>query len=361
MEICAKTNYPPSCYDVEIPKLMSVLSMEEAFAVTRLVQEKDKKYLYCHVLGHNVSYRETSRDLSKWKDVVARCPTTFCNNGCQHGAIMRRFNAESLDDAQIAQVKPDLMVVCEPRGTWSPTEVERSMCYHALGHLNMFITKADINKSIGLCTEIGVKADGRNYIQTCTQGVMMSIYQPLEPEDFALVKNITPTKDTVDVFCNKFTGEAWYACHSESWPLFMEEISRPDGLMKFCQYASDAVGREKCVSTAMNILTVNMVVNKDDQLGDLRAFCTQLPAPYNGQCFAYAAFRLVQIDPRYTKTAMSVCSLAQEARVGDVCYAYLMGHATHSFHPASSEAQAFCAEFPQPWKEKCDTEISSKV
>src|SRR5688572_29551570 len=115
---CKNAGFPPSCYDEEIPKLMDKISMEEAFEVTKYVQQKDTRYLYCHVLAHKLSYREVDRDLNKWKDVVSRCPATFCNNGCQHGALMRRFNAESLTPEQIDQIKPDLSDVCEPRGAW---------------------------------------------------------------------------------------------------------------------------------------------------------------------------------------------------------------------------------------------------
>lgn len=350
---CAQAPYAPSCYDREIPKLMDKISMEEAFEVTRLVQEKDSRYLYCHVLAHNLSYKEAEKDLRKWKDVVARCPTTFCNNGCQHGAIMRRFNAESLTNEQIEEVKPDLMDVCEPRGTWNPREIERSMCYHALGHLNMFITKADIPKSVGLCNDIGLKPDGRNYTQTCTQGVLMSVYQPLEPEDFALVKDIAPTKDTVNAFCDQFTGEAWFACHSESWPLFLQDIKEPAGLMRFCSYTNDTAKKQNCIATGMSILTVLMVVNRDNKLDMLKTYCDALPTVQKGQCFASSAFRLIQIDPRFVDTALSVCEQAERSGVGDACFSYILQHKDQSFAKGSKEAAIFCDEFPQMWKELC--------
>lgn len=354
-ETCSGHSYAPSCYDKEIPKLMDTISMEEAFEVTRLVQKRDPRYLYCHVLGHNISFRETNKDLSKWKDVVARCPTTFCNNGCQHGALMRRFNAESLSDTQIEAVKPDLTDVCEPRGNWHPREVERSMCYHALGHLHMFITKADVKKSVALCQEIAVKPDGRNYVQTCTQGVLMSVYQPLEPEDFALVKGLTPTKDTVYAFCNQFTGEAWFACHSESWPLFLEDIKEPAGLMRFCGYTDNPDKKQNCIATGMSILTVLMVIDRGGQIDTLVSYCDKLPVMQKGQCYANAAFRLVQIDPRYTQLAKSVCDAAQTSGVGDACFSYLLQHVDQSFAWGSPEAAKFCGTFSEPWYTKCMT------
>jgi hypothetical protein len=85
---CSSVGYKPTCYDEEIPKLLDIITMEDAFQVTRYVQEKRPEYLYCHVLGHNIAEQETRKDPSRWKDVVARCPTTMCNNGCPHGALI---------------------------------------------------------------------------------------------------------------------------------------------------------------------------------------------------------------------------------------------------------------------------------
>ena len=167
---CQKEEFTPNCYDKEIPKLMRFMSMEDAFGVTRYVQEKDPKYRFCHVLAHEL-----------------RCPATMCNNGSPHGVLMYKFKSESLSDSQIESILPDLKEVCEPRGKWQPSEVEIGMCYHGIGHLNMYITDADIDKSLELCEKIGVKEDGRSYYKTCVQGVFMIVFQGVEQEEFALV------------------------------------------------------------------------------------------------------------------------------------------------------------------------------
>jgi len=353
-EKCVPQNYSKGCYDKEIPKLMSTLSMEEAFDVARLIQVKEPKYLECHVLGHYLSERETAKDPAKWKDVMARCPTTMCNNGCPHGALMARFGNETefLSDEQIEEIKPDLMDACEPRGSWNPAEVERSMCYHAIGHLTMYATNANIDKSVELCNEIGVKKDGRNYVQTCTEGVLMSVYQPLGPEDVALVEAIRPTKDTVNSFCKKYTGEAFHACHRESWPLFAKEVVHPEGLTQFCSYTQDEGQQVKCYASLMNLITVILVVN-NDSIESLKDFCTDLEDNRVGLCFEHAARRLIQIDPAYTKRAVKICEAAKEAGVEDVCYTRLVSYANWSFHKESEGFIQYCKELPVPWNIKC--------
>lgn len=351
---CSGAAYAPSCYDEEIPKLMDRgFSMEEAFAVTRVVQQQDPRYLYCHVLGHNLSYKEAERNTAHWKDIITRCPSTMCNNGCLHGALMRRFNAESLNDAQVEQIKPDLADVCEPRGEWNPTEVERSMCYHALGHLAMYITSANIPKAVGLCTEIGEKSDGRSYYQTCVEGVLMTVYQPLEPEDYALIRAIAPGKEGVAAFCQQFTGEAFDACRRESWPLFIEDIRSPEGLVRFCTYSRDGLAQRKCYGTAFNILTQYLVMDTLKDLSELRRFCTALPAQPQEYCFANIAFRVIQIDPLLVHTGLEVCSLAAAAGVGEACYESLLHHAAHSFHPDTEALAAYCTPFPAAYRDRC--------
>ncbi len=352
---CRNEQFGPNCYDREIPKLMDAqsISMEDAFAVTRLVQKEDPQYLYCHVLAHKISFRETSRDLTKWKDVVARCPATMCNNGCQHGALMRRFNAEYLTDAQIEELKPDLADVCEPRGTWNPTEVERSMCYHAIGHLAMFVTKANIPKSLEICQDIGVKTDGRNYVQTCTQGVFMTVYQPLEPEDFALIKDIAPKKETVGKFCDPYTGYAWQACHMEAWALNRALIQSPDGLVRFCSYTDDPTEQKTCFATVMNIMTIELVVGFDGDTANLSEYCMNLPGVWRADCFSYAAMRLIQIDPLYEHTAVGVCEEANRQKEGGTCFQKLAGYGTFSFHIGSKELAAYCKKLPAEWYGPC--------
>ncbi len=355
---CSSESYRPSCYDREIPKLMDYITMEDAFQVTRYVQEKSPEYLYCHVLGHNIAERETAKDPSKWKDVVARCPVTMCNNGCPHGALMARFKntADSLSDSQVAQIKPDLEDVCEPRDRWNPSEVERSMCYHALGHLSMYITDADLNKSAGLCKEIGTKADGRSYVQTCTEGVFMSIYQPLGPEDVALIKGITPSKENKVKFCSKFKDDlfSFNACNKEGWALFRQEIFTPKGLVNFCSYTDDKTWQDICYRSLLNPITDQMIVDKND-VDWLKNFCGALPGELKGTCIGASVHRLMQIDPKFTGESVNICrdSLSLGKAVQDACYQMLLYFSHEGFHRDTQEFYGYCNALPEPWKGRC--------
>jgi hypothetical protein len=352
---CQSAGYKPTCYDREIPKLLDKLTMEEAFAVTRHIQEEDPSYLSCHVLGHYLSYNEVEKNPDAWKDVMTRCPANMCNNGCLHGALMRRYNDKTFVPAQYPEVVSELSDVCEPRGSWRPTEVERSMCYHALGHLVMYATEANLPASVDMCQQIGTKDDGRNYVQTCTEGAFMTVFQPLEPEDFALIAKIAPTKETVGVFCQAYSGLPYDACRRESWPLFANEMDEPAGLLSFCSYRDDADSLRTCMSAMMNHLTESLVVRQGGRTDVLTAYCQAMPQLQQSWCFGAAAMRLIQLDPAYQDLAREVCTIADKGGVGEYCYRGLVYYGGHSFQPNSTEKKQYCERLPQAHQGACLT------
>ncbi len=347
---CSKESYKPTCYDTEIPKLMDYISMQDAFQVTRLVQDEDKSYVFCHVLGHNLSARETKKDPSKWADVVTECPSGLCSNGCIHGAFQERFRTEALDDSQINSILPQLQGVCEERQNWHPTGMEQASCYHALGHLLMYITEADAKKSNDLCQKVAVKPDGRNFLQVCYDGNFMQIFQPLEDEDFALVKNIAPhTPAAAFKLCDKFSSIPAASCHNESWPLSRSQILTPDGLVKFCSFTRDQNLKNRCLSAMFFVIPVQ--VNFDQPT--IETLCRALPQNIKGQCFADSASRFIETDYRLIDKSVAFCRAAEEFGVGDTCYNELLFYSKYNFHQGSSDFINMCNALPEPWKTKC--------
>lgn len=352
---CLNSSYRSGCYDLEIPKLMdrpANLSMEDAFAVTKLIQEKDQNYKYCHVLGHKLSAKETKKDLSRWKEVVSRCPQTMCNNGCLHGPFLVKFQKESFDANQILSILDDLKDICEPRDSWRPAEIEVSMCYHGLGHLNMYLTKADVKKSLGLCNLIGRKNDGRDYTQTCIEAVFMQIFQPFEPEDKALLKNIKPEMSNVKSYCEYFTGEPYHACSRESWPTVRDRLMSPDGLTEFCSYTSDPLEQKKCYHTVLNMITVVLLIdqNEDKKLID---YCSGL-LPFASQwCFGQSAERLIQIDPSFIDKAVSICNKTSSGKIQKYCYESIVKIGKDSFSEISQQFLTYCEALPIEFRQTC--------
>lgn len=351
VELCSPERYHPACYDREIPKLMDEISLEDAFKVTRIVQDKDPSYTYCHVLGHELSAREVQKDPSKWKDVVARVPSGLCSNGGIHGAFQERFRVEFFTPEQVEQIKPELMNVCEQREGWNPTGLEQGSCYHALGHLTMYITKADIDSSLKLCDEMAKKENGRDFSQLCYDGVFMQIFQPLEPEDFDLIAGKEVKAEELLGFCKKYTGRARSSCWSEGWPLFFDQIMTPAGLVKHCSnsFLGDKSHSDRCYLGLFYVITAQM---KFDTVR-LTDFCRALPSPRDGECFASGASRMIETDYRNISKSIGFCEGASSLKNQGMCYDELIKYSTFNFHPQSKEFYDLCNALPGTFKDRC--------
>ena len=350
IDFCKNDAYRPSCYDKEIPKLTESISMEDAFEVTRIVQEQDEGYWYCHVLGHDLSARETAKDLNAWKSVVARCPSGMCSNGCLHGAFQERFRTDALPELSVSELKPELIGICDAHDGWSPTGLERGTCAHALGHLTMYITKANIEKATTLCDELELRKEGSDLAQLCYDGAFMQIFQPLDPEDFALIKGKEVSKENHHRFCAQFKDQKQGACWSEGWPLHLAEIKRPAGLVAFCgEMKSNAREYERCFKALFYVVTAQF--NFDEK--KIINFCSGLPKEHQGTCFANAASRLIETDWRLVDRSVDICNSAAVFGVEKACYDELLFYSQYNFKVGTQELSNLCEKLPDGWKQRC--------
>jgi hypothetical protein len=344
---CKDKNHRPSCYDTEIPELMDKISMEDAFKVTSYIQDLDESYQYCHVLGHNLSAREVTKDPSKWKEVLTRCPSGECSNGCLHGGLQEKFRAESLSDEQITNLIPELANLCEPRQNWKPTGLEKASCYHAMGHLTMYITNADVQKASSLCNKISLK-EKSDYRQLCYDGVFMQMFQPLEPEDFALVKDKQPNAEEVDSYCNSYPEIQSASCFNESWPLFRDQILSPTRLADFCSKVGEKYV-SRCYNSLFFVVTAQLNLNADRVFD----YCSNIPSDKRSMCFADAAGRMIEVDSENIAKATEFCGRALELDPQGKCFDELVAYSTYNFHKGSDQYYELCNSLPSKWKERC--------
>ncbi|HEY0907800.1 MAG TPA: hypothetical protein VGE35_00445 [Candidatus Paceibacterota bacterium] len=346
---CADAPYKPTCYEEEIPRLMNRISMEDAFKVTRFVQSMDRTYQYCHVLGHKIAAAETATDPARWQTVIQRCPSGVCSNGCIHGAFQERFRKESLTDDEILKLKPQLSSVCEKKSGFNPTGLEQGSCYHALGHLLMYITEADVPKSLALCNEFSKKPT-HDYSHVCYDGVFMQIYQPLEPDDFSLIEGKEVSREEVSAFCGAFTGEEAGSCYSESWPLFYEDLRKPTNLLKFCAKPEGEKEQRRCFDTLMYVMAAQFAFNNEK----IFAYCEAMPTDFHkATCMAQAANRMIETDYSNGELATAVCERAEAYDKDHICFNDLLKYSTFNFHKGSEPWKAFCNAMPEPWMARC--------
>lgn len=348
---CQIDDYKPRCYENELFNLAQKISMEDAFRLTRAVQEMDPSYAYCHVLAHKITFLEAKRKPGQWKDIITRCPVDMCNYGCLHGSLIEHYKGEVLSDPQIESAMVDLQTVCESREGFSPSPLDQNMCYHAIGHLGMYITGGDPKKSSDICKKVAIKADGRDYYETCVEGVFMTIYQGVDEEDIALVAKIKPKKEEVPKFCSSYQGIDFEACNRESYPLFINELKSPEYAEEFCSYTQDSHGLWKCYATIISNLTVDLMESRN--LGGIEQFCLKFPEDRRGNCFANAAVRVVQNESRRLPEALTVCEIASSHNIEKACYTDIISFIHSSNLPGRSETDKLCLQLPETWTKLC--------
>jgi len=254
-----------------------------------------------------------------------------------------------MNPAEIAKIKPDLANICEEHGSFNPTGLVQASCYHALGHLAMYITRADLNQTTNLCSQLAKKADGRDYSQVCYDGAFMQIYQPLEPDDFALIKGKVPTKETLVAFCNSFPSPQKDSCWTESWPMSFQELKDPKNLVSFCTFPATPTGKDRCYLSLIYVMTAEF--NFDQ--GKIESYCLGLPAERKGGCFANASSRMIETDTKNVNKSIALCATAASEGVGEACYQELLSYSTYNFHLGSKEFFALCDALPTSWKQTC--------
>lgn len=349
IDICSKSEDKLSCYDKEIPKLLKNFSMESVFEVAKEVQKNDPSYIYCHVLGHNIAAAETKKDPSKWKEVVARCPAGVCSNGCVHGAFQEKFREEAASENRLSEFKNELTDICETRDNFNPSGLEQGSCYHALGHLFMYITSADVGSATDLCDELALKSDGRDFRPVCYDGAFMQIFQPLEQEDEVLVYGKVPEKEEVKDYCFVFTGEKRYSCWNESWPMTLGNFPTGQEVISFCSRL-DTHGQGGCYTDIFYILPIGF----EFDFNKMNSFCSDFPITERRDlCYTTFVSRILEIDYGNKKKAVDFCLSAPNEPLRRSCLSGLASYANFVFDPEGPGPMELCNNFPEEFREIC--------
>jgi len=343
------------CYQKEVPKLMDEgLTLERAFVVTQKILDLDPGYQSCHVLAHLLSAKEVTKDPSKWKDVVSRVPTGICGTGALHGAFQERFKTDSLKGVGVETMREMLEGVCSKHGTWNPTLLDRSSCFHGMGHLFLYVTAADVQKSVQLCAELANLPEF-DFRQTCYEGVFMQANQPLDPEDEALTHDIAASLKNPKKFCGQFAaGLVRDTCIKESWAQDLRTVTTPDGYEALCKQTSPDYW-SYCAGA--NIFAVIETLHYD--LPKILGLCRGLKDQnFKNLCWARTAVKVIWADYRNTQKAIDICTEAPMQSKA-TCWEYLTNHAEQGWHPNTPEVRALCGGMPEPWRSTCAKRTST--
>lgn len=346
VEKCAHTAYKPVCYESEVPMLYPTLSVPEIFDVVRRVRQLDPSFQFCHVLAHKVGQRVVAEDPEKWLEAIPLNPSDgLCSNGFIHGVIGGRFRSDVLDSATIEKLVSDFSRACERRENWQPSDLDRAICYHGMGHVFTFITDADIPRALSLCART-VPLDHQ---RMCIEGVFMQIYQPLEPDDYALIARmpLKPSTTTVRQYCGRFEDPSFEgACLRESWPFFRKGILDGTGVEEFCSGQPNTQETDNCYQTATALIGRMHL----DEPKKAIAACKKIPAARQSDCFAVIAQAVLEEDRANLTRAVQLCNVAP---VSEYCIRSLIARSRFIFGTSSPELMRFCGILGERFRKEC--------
>ena len=336
---CTKTQGDHSaCYEAQVPNFYPQVSVSQLFAIIREIRVLDTSYQFCHVLAHKIGEKVVEANPDGWVDAIPLNPSDgLCSNGFIHGVIGGRFRAEVLSDRTIQTLLPDFTRACMPRSAWQPSSLDRAICYHGMGHLFDFITNANIEAALSLCKKVVPD----EHLRTCVQGVFMQIYQPLEPDDYALIAQMPtkPTPSTVRDYCARFRADAMAegSCIEESWPMQRRGILDGTGVEKLCGWEPNATEREVCY-VAMSSIIGRLSLGNTDKVVQA---CSAFPAEHQGTCFSNSAGAVLEENRADASEAIALCMRAPpDIALG--CISSLIGRAQFTFGANRMEYQNFC-------------------
>ncbi len=339
---------PAPCYEDLVPKLYPERPVNDVFAVMRQIRQLDRTYQFCHVLAHKLGERVVAEDPSRWMNAMAlNPPDGLCSNGFVHGVVGGRFRAEVLTEETIQGLISDFTRACAPREDWSPSDLDRAICYHGMGHLYDFITDADIPQALALCAQTTPK----DYARTCTEGVFMQIYQPLEPDDYLLIERMQskPSTTTVRAYCATYGAdpEVEGACLRESWPYMSRGIRDGTAVATFCSGQPDAQRTDDCYQTVSSLVGRMSL----DDPNKAAAACGNFPPERQATCYNYSAQAILEENRTDAVRAVALC--AQSGPSERSCYEFLVSHAVFLFGGNRGQLDAFCAALPKDLSMQC--------
>ncbi|HEY4502151.1 MAG TPA: hypothetical protein VJJ20_03765 [Candidatus Paceibacterota bacterium] len=337
-----------ACYEEKVSALYPEYPVPAVFDVVREVRRQDPSYQFCHVLAHKIGERVVAEDPSRWVDAISLNPADgMCSNGFVHGVVGGRFRAEVLSSTSIEALLPDFTRACEPRATWNPSDLDRAICYHGMGHLYDFITDADVPRALALCSQ----TTPEEYERVCIEGVFMQIYQPLEPDDYELINRmaVKPTKETVRIYCASYIDPEYVgACLRESWPFFDEDIRNGTASGEFCAGQPDATRTEYCYQSISSIVGRMSLGDPSKAV----AACSNFLPEWRQLCYGYSAEAVLEEDRSNATKAIELCSRAGKVYV-EGCLEYLISHARFLFGDNAQQRSYFCAALPAAIRWQC--------
>lgn len=168
MAACMQNKGSAQCYRNLASNLLAQAPIRTTLETIARNEQHPEVFSQCHQLTHFLA--RTHYDHTKDVPLAFNSCTSACHGGCYHGVIEGYFKEHNIDIGTLddAPMEEQIRTVCGQEGTHASPRIY-SECLHGIGHAMMFITEADLPRSLTLCDALAAPS----LRETCYGGVFM--------------------------------------------------------------------------------------------------------------------------------------------------------------------------------------------
>lgn len=331
MAACFRGGGRHDCYKDAAQRFFQRFGLQGTLALLAQNESVPEVYARCHEVTHYLSRQEFER-VESIPLVYAQCDST-CHGGCYHGTLEASLARTTSGDAAA-----DALADQFPRVCGSPTDYARPLvrneCFHGLGHAAMFVTDADLPRSLRLCDTLTTQ----DLRERCYSGVFM--------ENSSSSTNLDHPSAYISATdpyfpCNRLDERYLKICYRYQSSHFAL-LSRHDWqkVSALCE-GVPAAYRTECFRT---VGTNQVGFTKDPSAW--KANCELMPPSYQATCVAGVVSSLTYRFVGDVRRVETFCQLTRPEHQHS-CIAQL-GTALHDWDSSPTTHQTWCDELSSP-------------
>ncbi len=316
------------CYSAEFKNISAKYGPEIAFSELEALKKLDPSAMGCHWIAHGIGTGTYIKNPKNWREALTSISQT-CNYGAQHG-IVESYIA-TLPEGKITD--KNILNICGDKPI--------NDCNHVVGHIVLVTYSGDVDQSLKLC-QIFQDSLQNHY---CNQGVFMENITALNLIDHKIVTpdflNWPSRFEQIKQMCKKYSDPEAMACWEESTHAAVQKYQNETAkVFEWCDEASSIVGRDKCKTHAVGIITAT----NNYQLANVSTICRipQKSDPgFESNCYSNIVGSMLSTVPEKLNDAIDFCTSLTDLDLISNCISMIYSVSNSGLY-SLSDIQALC-------------------
>jgi len=312
MNTCYEEGAENRCYEDLALDFLDQAPLREVMTVFADHETRPEIFSRCHAAAHYLG-RQAYKEIQQVAETYEQC-TSACWGGCYHGVIEQYIAENNLFPGDLDALTAEILTVCGTEDDYDKPRVFGE-CLHGIGHAMMFITNADLPRSLEFC-DVLPSVQQR---EVCYGGIFM--------ENSSSSTSLDHPSEYLKL------SDPMYPCN------ILEEKYK-----KLCyQYQSSYFA----------------IITQSDWLETID-LCLQVPIAYQDGCFQVLGSNQVG-RTQDLQLMNNTCELVQDTTLKQNCIAGVVEGLTGRYVGDASYVLKFCSTVVQDTKNICYSQIGKSV